>query len=79
VHHGAQSKTLDEANIALDGQVLAVQADISNLDDLDHLYAQVKEQFGRIDILFANAAVPGLGVPLENMTPEIFDLIFSVN
>ena len=33
----------------------AVQGDVSNLADLDRLYATVKQQKGHIDILFANA------------------------
>jgi NAD(P)-dependent dehydrogenase (short-subunit alcohol dehydrogenase family) len=36
--------------------VTGVQGDVSNLADLDRLYATVKEQKGHIDILFANAA-----------------------
>ena len=35
--------------------ITGVQGDVSNLADLDRLYATVKEQKGRIDILFANA------------------------
>ena len=37
--------------------VTDVQGDVSNLADLDRLYATVKQQKGRIDILFANAGV----------------------
>jgi NAD(P)-dependent dehydrogenase (short-subunit alcohol dehydrogenase family) len=43
--------------------VSGVQGDVSNLKDLDRLYAAVKEQKGHIDILFANAGVEEL-VPL---------------
>src|SRR3954464_6904546 len=44
-------------------KVTGVQGDVSNLADLDRLYATVKEQKGHIDILFANAGVGEL-VPL---------------
>ena len=37
--------------------ITGVQGDVSNLADLDRLYGMVKEQKGRIDILFANAGV----------------------
>lgn len=37
--------------------VTGVQGDVSNLSDLDRLYATVKEQKGYIDILFANAGI----------------------
>src|SRR5678815_3756484 len=40
--------------------VTGVQGDVSNLADLDWLYAAVKEQKGSIDILFANAGIAEL-------------------
>ena len=58
--------------------VTGVQGDVSNLADLDRLYATVKEQKGRIDILFANAGVGELA-PLGEITEAHFDKIFSVN
>jgi NAD(P)-dependent dehydrogenase (short-subunit alcohol dehydrogenase family) len=42
--------------------VTGVQGDVSNLEDLDRLYATVKEQKGRIDILFANAGIDEFGL-----------------
>ena len=58
--------------------VSGVQGDVSNLADLDRLYAKVKEQKNYIDILFANA---GLGevAPLENITETHFEKTFNVN
>jgi NAD(P)-dependent dehydrogenase (short-subunit alcohol dehydrogenase family) len=37
--------------------VTGIQGDVSNLEDLDHLYDPVNQEKGRIDILFANAGV----------------------
>jgi NAD(P)-dependent dehydrogenase (short-subunit alcohol dehydrogenase family) len=56
----------------------AVQGDVSNLADLDRLYATVKEQKGHIDILFANAGVGEL-VPLGAITEAHFDKTFRIN
>src|SRR6184192_2650955 len=53
-----------------------VQGDVSNLADLDRLYATVREQKGKIDILFANAGVGELA-PLGAITEEHFDKTFS--
>ena len=55
-----------------------VQGDVSKLADLDRLYDTVKQQKGRIDVLFANA---GLGefAPLGQITEAHFDKIFGVN
>jgi NAD(P)-dependent dehydrogenase (short-subunit alcohol dehydrogenase family) len=58
--------------------VTGVQGDVSNLADLDRLYAKVKEQKGRIDILFANAGIVEFA-PLGAISEAHFDKIFSVN
>jgi NAD(P)-dependent dehydrogenase (short-subunit alcohol dehydrogenase family) len=58
--------------------VTGVQGDVSNLADLDRLYATVKEQKGHIDILFANAGVGEL-VPLGEITEAHFDKTFCIN
>jgi NAD(P)-dependent dehydrogenase (short-subunit alcohol dehydrogenase family) len=58
--------------------VTGVQGDVSNLADLDRLYATVKEQKGHIDILFANAGFDEFA-PLGAITESHFDKIFSVN
>jgi NAD(P)-dependent dehydrogenase (short-subunit alcohol dehydrogenase family) len=58
--------------------VTGVQGDVSNLADLDRLYARVKEQKGRIDILFANAGV-GEFAPLGEISEAHFDKTFGIN
>src|SRR5580765_8766472 len=55
---GRSQSELDAAVKQIEKNVTGVQGDVSNLADLDRLYATVKEQKGRVDILFANA---GLG------------------
>ena len=59
--------------------VTGVQGDVSNLTDLDRLYATAKEQKGRINILFANAGVVGELAPLGEITEAHFDKTFSIN
>ena len=54
---GRDQKTLDEAVKAIGADTLAVKADVSNLSDIDKLYAQVTGKFGKIDALFANAGI----------------------
>lgn len=58
--------------------VIAVQGDVSNLADLDRLYATVRQQKSRVDILFANA---GLGemAPLGAITEAGYDRTFNAN
>jgi NAD(P)-dependent dehydrogenase (short-subunit alcohol dehydrogenase family) len=75
---GRRQSQLDAAVKQIGKNVSAVQGDVSNLADLDRLYAIVKEQKGRIDILFANAGT-GEFAPLGAITEEHFDKIFNAN
>jgi NAD(P)-dependent dehydrogenase (short-subunit alcohol dehydrogenase family) len=76
---GRRQSELDAAVKQIGGNnISGVQGDVSNMADLDRLYATVKEQKGSIDILFANAGVVELA-PLGTITEAHFDKIFSVN
>jgi len=52
---GRRQPELDEAVKTIGPRVKAVRADASILADLDKLFAQIKQEQGRLDILFANA------------------------
>jgi NAD(P)-dependent dehydrogenase (short-subunit alcohol dehydrogenase family) len=58
--------------------VTGVQGDVSNLGDLDRLFAQIKREKGRLDIVFANAGVARLA-PLGAITEELYDWVFNIN
>src|SRR6266481_5998656 len=60
---GRRQPELDAAVKEIGGNVTAVRGDVSNLDDLDHLFTIIKEQKGRLDILVANAG-GGAAAPL---------------
>jgi NAD(P)-dependent dehydrogenase (short-subunit alcohol dehydrogenase family) len=60
------------------GSVTAVQGDVARLGDLDRLYAQIKRDKGRLDVLFANAGVAKYAA-LGTITEEFYDSIFDVN
>jgi NAD(P)-dependent dehydrogenase (short-subunit alcohol dehydrogenase family) len=75
---GRRQSELDAAVKQIGKNVSSVQGDVSNLADLDRLYATVKEQKGHIDVLFANAGVGEL-IPLEAITEAHFDKIFGIN
>jgi NAD(P)-dependent dehydrogenase (short-subunit alcohol dehydrogenase family) len=75
---GRRQKQLDDAVKAIGRNVTGVQGDASNLADLDRLYATVKKEKGRIDVLFASAGT-GEFAPIGEVTEEHFDKIFSVN
>jgi len=75
---GRRKDALDEAVRSIGKCVTGVQGDVSNLADLDRLYATVKQKAGRIDVLFANAGL-GQFVPFDHVSESSFDLQFDVN
>ena len=75
---GRRQAELDAAVKQIGRQATGVQGDVAKLTDLDRLYAAVKQQQGRIDILFANAGGGALA-PLGAITEEHFDKTFGVN
>jgi len=59
--------------------VTGVQGDVSNLGDLDRIFAQINREKAKIDIVFANAGIAGLREPLGKISEENYDSIFNIN
>jgi NAD(P)-dependent dehydrogenase (short-subunit alcohol dehydrogenase family) len=75
---GRREHELNEAAAQIGKNITAVQGDVSRLDDLDRLYATVREKHGHIDVLFANAGL-GTTAPLGSISEEHFDRQFDIN
>jgi NAD(P)-dependent dehydrogenase (short-subunit alcohol dehydrogenase family) len=75
---GRGASELATAAKDIGGDLTAVQGDVSKLDDLDRLFAQIERDSGRIDVLFANAGVAQYA-PLGKITEELYDSIFDTN
>ena len=75
---GRREGQLDEAVKAIGRNVTGVRADSAVLADLDRLFASVKKEKGRIDVLFASAGIGELA-PIGEVTEDHFDRIFGVN
>jgi len=75
---GRRQPELDAAVASIGSNIKAIRGDVAKPADLDRIYAQIKEEKKRVDIVFANA---GLGdmVPLGSITEEHFDATFNVN
>ena len=58
--------------------VTGVQGDVSNLADLDRLFAQIKREKGKLDIVFANAGVAKFA-SVGAITEEFYDSTFNIN
>ena len=75
---GRRQAELDAAAAEIGSNASAIRSDVANLADLDRLFDTIKQQKGRLDILFANAG-GGAFVPLELVTEEHFDKYFGIN
>jgi NAD(P)-dependent dehydrogenase (short-subunit alcohol dehydrogenase family) len=75
---GRRQNQLDTAVNQIGRNVVGVQGDVSNLADLDRLYAAVKEKKGHLDILFANAGVSDFAI-LGTISEEHFHKTFDIN
>lgn len=75
---GRRQVELDRAVSELGADAFGVCGDVSNLADLDRLYATIRARFSRLDVVFANAG-GGAFVPLGDITEEHFDKYFGIN
>jgi NAD(P)-dependent dehydrogenase (short-subunit alcohol dehydrogenase family) len=75
---GRREKEVASAVQSIGGGVTGVQGDVSQIGDLERLFAQIKQEKGHLDILFANAGTAKYA-PLGKITEEFFDSIFDVN
>jgi NAD(P)-dependent dehydrogenase (short-subunit alcohol dehydrogenase family) len=73
-----EERALEKAKQELGPNGFAFQVDVSDLGSLDHLFASIKKQFGRIDVLFANAGTSKF-LPIPDLNEEIVDQILNVN
>lgn len=70
--------TADEIETA-GGKALALTADITDDAAMRKLVADAVAQFGRLDIVVANAGINGVWAPIETLTPDEWDQTISVN
>lgn len=75
---GRRQEALDAAVAELGPNARAVKGSVSDLADLDRLYAAVKAERGTLDIVFANAGT-GSPLPLGKITVEQVDETFDTN
>jgi NAD(P)-dependent dehydrogenase (short-subunit alcohol dehydrogenase family) len=75
---GRRQKDLDDAVKSIGGAITGIQGDVSNLADLDRMYASIKQSHGHLDVVFANAGIGELA-PLGHVTEDQFDRQFNIN
>jgi NAD(P)-dependent dehydrogenase (short-subunit alcohol dehydrogenase family) len=75
---GRRDSELAAAATEIGRNVTGVRGDVSNLRDLDRLFAQIKQEKGKLDIVFANAGAAKYA-PFGTITEELYDSIFNIN
>jgi 3-oxoacyl-[acyl-carrier protein] reductase len=60
------------------GKAVAIQGDVSKLEDIQRLFAETKSAYGKLDILVNNAGIFEFA-PLEGVTPDHFHRQFNLN
>lgn len=75
---GRREPELAAAVKEIGANVAGVKGDVSNLADLDRLFAQIQHEKARLDIVFANAGVAKYA-PFGEITEELYDEIFDIN
>jgi NAD(P)-dependent dehydrogenase (short-subunit alcohol dehydrogenase family) len=75
---GRRQTELDAAVEGIGKNVTGIQSDVSKLEDLDRLFAIIKQAQGHLDVVFANAG-GGEIAPLGSITEEHFDRTFNTN
>jgi NAD(P)-dependent dehydrogenase (short-subunit alcohol dehydrogenase family) len=81
-------QAIEEANVARREQscqdsptprAIAVQTDVTQQDSVRNLFAQTRETFGRLDLLFNNAGISGQELPVEDLSIEIWRSVIDTN
>ena len=75
---GLNEGTLQATKKTLGAGSLTVRADVSNLSDLDTMFATIKREFGHLNGVFVNAGYSEF-LPFEEVTEQSFDKVIAVN
>jgi NAD(P)-dependent dehydrogenase (short-subunit alcohol dehydrogenase family) len=71
-------KTVDEIKQS-GGEAMAIVADIAQPGQMQQAVAKIIEQYGRLDIVFANAGINGVWAPIEELEPQEWDKTLTIN
>src|SRR6059058_2936064 len=75
---GRREPELARAVKEIGRNVTGIQGDVSNLADLDRLFAQIKREKGKLDVVFANAGVAKYA-SFGTITEELYNTTFDIN
>jgi NAD(P)-dependent dehydrogenase (short-subunit alcohol dehydrogenase family) len=75
---GRRQEELDKVVARIGRNVSAIRADVTKMEDLDRLFSSVREERGRVDVLFANSGSIEHRT-IDEISPEHYDKTFDVN
>jgi NAD(P)-dependent dehydrogenase (short-subunit alcohol dehydrogenase family) len=75
---GRRKPELDAAAASIGPGVTTIQGDVTKPKDLDRIYGQIGQEQGRVDIVFANAAIVERA-PFGSISEEHVDRVFGTN
>jgi NAD(P)-dependent dehydrogenase (short-subunit alcohol dehydrogenase family) len=75
---GRRKLELEKAVTTLGENAAGIQADAGKLDDLDRMYAEIKEKKGKLDVVFANAGIYEQ-MSYDKVTEEFYDTCVDIN
>jgi NAD(P)-dependent dehydrogenase (short-subunit alcohol dehydrogenase family) len=76
---GRRTSPLEDTAGMAAGRTLVVQTDVSKPQAVQALFARIKAEFGRLDVLFNNAGLNAPGIPIEDLTYETWTALVDVN
>lgn len=71
--------TVDEIKEKTSSEAIALIADISKANQMEKAYQKLISEWGRLDIVFANAGINGVWASLEDLTPDEWDTTIDIN
>jgi NAD(P)-dependent dehydrogenase (short-subunit alcohol dehydrogenase family) len=75
---GRRQDRLNEALREIGNGVIGIQGDVSNPDDINRLYTQIKRDQQRVDVVFANAGISE-SAPIGSIEEDHYDRVFDIN
>ena len=65
--------------ISSQSEMLAVPTDVTRKESVEALFARIRQDYGRLDLLFNNAGTNAPGIPIEDLTFEQWSTVVNVN
>lgn len=75
---GRDAATLESARIDIGGNAIAIRAELSSVGEIGRAMQEVQRDFGRVDVLFANAG-GGAMIPFEKVDEALWDQVIDLN